>query len=121
MNLPSGKNFTDYSDRHGHFNILKFFEEHSARFPSLHILVNRHCSIFCKEAGAERVFLQSNIIAQPTRSNIGVATYERLVRFKVNWKNVRVPTQTLCENFSDFKQKNKWSKLNNIHDAANDA
>ena len=54
-------------------------------------------------------------------NNIGVATYKRLVRFEVNWTNVCVPTQTLCANFSDFKQKNKWSKLNNIHDAENDA
>ena len=53
--------------------------------------------------------------------NIGVATYERLVRFEVNWTNGCVPPQTLCAIFSDFKQKNKWSKLNNIHDAGNDA
>ena len=40
-NLPSGKNFFDYVDPRGRFNVLKFFSEHTKRFPTLWIIAQR--------------------------------------------------------------------------------
>ena len=98
-NLPSGKNLSKYVDDQGSLDLLEFFEEHLGFFPLLHVLVQRHASIVSNEAGVERVFLQANLVANPSRANIGVGTYERLVKRKVNSKIIRVPVEMVMEDY----------------------
>lgn len=108
-NLPSGRNMAKYIDGKGHFDLLNFFTDHRRVFPLLFILVQRHLSIVSNEAGAERVFSQSAMIAHPTRANIGVKTYENIVKKKVNMSSIRVPVSAVVDEFLRRKRVG-WQK-----------
>lgn len=108
-NLPGGRNYADYIDSKGGFDVLSFYCDHQATFPLFWVLVQRHVSIVSNEAGAERAFNHSGIIAHPTRSNIGVTTYQNAVIRKANINTVRVPEEYVAEEFMRRK-KEGWSK-----------
>ena len=77
-------------------------------FPLLTIIIHRRLSIISNEAGAERVFLQSGIVMQPTRNNIGVTTYQNAVIHKASMSTICVPEQFVAKKF--FKTKGLgWS------------
>ena len=108
-NLPSGKNYASYIDGKGWFVIMHFFLDHKNVFPLLTIIIQRRLPIVSNKAGAERAFLQSGIVMQPARNNIGVTTYQNAVIHKVNMSIIRVPEQFAAKKI--FKRKGLgWSK-----------
>ena len=116
--LAPGKNLASYIDKEGHFDLLGFFSDHRKKFPLLFVLAQRHASIVSNEAGAKRVFLQANIVAQPTRANIGVKTYERLVKRKVNNKILCIPVQNIRKEYIKRKKDGSWCMKRKADDMA---
>ena len=53
VNLPDGKNYKQYLDEKGHFNNLKFFDDHREIFPNLNLTVQREASRRVVEVGCE--------------------------------------------------------------------
>ena len=60
--ISPGKNLALYVDKEGHFDLLGFFSDHRRKFPLPFVLAQIYALIILNEAGAERVFLQANIV-----------------------------------------------------------
>ena len=110
--LPSEANLTDYLNKKGRFNILRFFEDHKTKFPTLYIIAQCMGSRRVVEVGCERFFSLSGYISAPRRTRLGVRTYERLATLSSNIKRVYVdPKKVKAEYLRRCKSK-LWKKTN---------
>ena len=113
-NLPSGKNFFDYVDPRGRFNVLKFFSEHTKRFPTLWIIAQRDEAIRVVEVGCERFFGLSGYISSPRRTRLKVRTYERLAMLAFMVHNVYIDIEWVAKEYLRRCKAGAWKKENTV-------
>ena len=95
--LPSKVNITDYMNKKGRFNILRFFGDHKKLFPTIYIIAQCMASRRVVEVGCERFFSLTGYISAPRRTRLGVRTYERLAILSSNLKRVYVDPNKIKE------------------------
>ena len=80
MNLPSGKKYTDYIDKHGYYDIIKILEIHKEIFPGIdNVGVGQYDPYISTEVDYESLFNQSGYISQPKWANTNIRIFEWLV------------------------------------------
>jgi hypothetical protein len=111
--LPSGKNLGDYVDSKGRMDVLKFFQDHTKRFPNLWIIVQREAARRTVEVGCERFFGLSGYVSGPRQTNLGVRTYERLAMLTSIVQNVFIDDNWVATEYLERCKKGKWTKKSN--------
>lgn len=113
-NLPSGKNFVDYVDQRGRFDVLKFFSEHLKRFPTLWVIAQRDAAIRVVEVGCERFFGLSGYISSPRRTRLKVRTYERLAMLAFMVNHVYIDIEWVAKEYLRRCKAGMWKKENTV-------
>ena len=80
MNLPSGKIYAYYIEKHGYYDIFKMLEDHKEIFTGIdNVGIGQYGSYISTEVYCEILLNQSGYISQPNQANIKIRTFERLV------------------------------------------
>ena len=83
MNLPSGKIYAYYIEKHGYYDIFKMLEDHKEIFTGIdNVGIGQYGSYISTEVYCEILLNQSGYISQPKRANTKIRTFVRLVNSK---------------------------------------
>jgi len=68
-NLLSGKNYADYIDKKGNYNIVKYFQDHNRTFPGLSkVFIGTLAPHITTEVDCESLFSQAGHAAHPNHN-----------------------------------------------------
>ena len=111
VNLPSGHNHAEYIDKSGHYNLVKYLEDHKTEFPAIHeIGIGQICPHISTEVDCESLFSQAGFVADPRRSKMKVRLYERLVSTKHRLGRIYCHVPDVKELYMKRWKDNDWDE-----------
>jgi hypothetical protein len=110
-NLPSKRNHAEYIDKTGHYNIVKYLQDHQAQFPAVyHVGVGQLCPHISTEVDCEPLFSQAGFLADARRSRTNFRFYERLVITKHRLHRIYCPKKLVKEMIMKRFNDDDWDE-----------
>ena len=116
--LPSGRNVADYVLENGGFDMISFYEDHATEFPTARLIALKEASGSNVEVECGRFFSTAGFLSHPTRSRMGITTYERLAMLTVLLKTVYIDEDKVIEEYLRRQKGKDWDDYESKNDAS---
>lgn len=102
-------NLSDYIDKEGHFELVKFLAYQERMFPYIYRLAVCLSAVRTNEVGCERFFSNAGYVSAPRRSCLKVQNYEMISTLMRNIQRVYVDEQWVAREYLRMEKGKLWN------------